>query len=175
MADFKTQDCMAVANYAIEYAKKKGKPVSNLHLQKILYFLQATFLVKNGENYPLMFGNFKKWDYGPVMKEVYDAYKENGAWGIENFSPNVNITNGKWEVLPPQNINLDDFKKEDLNLLNSTLDKLLCKNPWELVEKTHQQAPWKSYESEIHQHIHLEYTNEEIYNFFKENPKEMIY
>lgn len=169
-----TQEPMAVANYIINYAKEKDKPVTNLHLQKILYFLQAKFLIKNGENTPLMTGNFKKWDYGPVMKEVYDAYKNNGAWGIENYAPNVNITNEKWEVLPPQHLNLKDLDEQEVCLLNSTIDKLLEKNPWELVKITHEHAPWKDFEDEIHEHKPLEYDNKEIYDFFKENPKELM-
>ena len=49
--------------------------ITNLKLQKILYFVEAFSLIKNNKS------AFKEkilaWQYGPVIKEVYDTYKIN--------------------------------------------------------------------------------------------------
>ena len=38
-----------VAKYIIWYCKRQGYSISNLKLQKILYFVQASFLVNQGK------------------------------------------------------------------------------------------------------------------------------
>lgn len=46
-----------VAQYIIEHCNSIGKTISNLKLQKILYFVQAEFLVSKGN---LVFVNLLK-------------------------------------------------------------------------------------------------------------------
>ena len=45
MEKFELQSPMAVANFIIGVAKKEDKPVTNLKLQKVLFFLQGTILL----------------------------------------------------------------------------------------------------------------------------------
>ena len=73
---------MDVARYIIAefYSKDKeidegvSEGISNLKLQKLLYFCQAFSLAKLGK--PMFSGDIYAWKYGPVVKEVYEAYKE---------------------------------------------------------------------------------------------------
>ena len=44
--------------------------MTNLRLQKILYFIQAFSLISTG--HPLFKEDILAWQYGPVVKEVYD-------------------------------------------------------------------------------------------------------
>ena len=52
-----------VANYIIEYSNKKGYPINNLKLQKLLYFVNARNIVE-------MVALFlkKKWKNGNMVQ-----------------------------------------------------------------------------------------------------------
>lgn len=47
--------------------------ITNLKLQKILYFAQAYYLAKLGK--ALFSDEIKAWEYGPVVPKVYKKYK----------------------------------------------------------------------------------------------------
>lgn len=85
MTTKKTQySALDVAKYIIYLAsqnvidevngEKVYEGITNLKLQKILYFAQVHSLVKS--NKPLFEQDIKAWQYGPVVGEVYDAYKQ---------------------------------------------------------------------------------------------------
>lgn len=59
-------------NVAYYIVSKYGN-VTHLKLQKLLYYLKVWGVVA-GEN--LVDGKFKKWSYGPVNPDVYDAFKK---------------------------------------------------------------------------------------------------
>ena len=50
------------------------KEITQLKLQKMLYFIEAYYMVKY--NKPSLYKEeFYAWTYGPVCKEIYDKYK----------------------------------------------------------------------------------------------------
>ena len=55
---------------------KEREGITNLKLQKILYFAQAYYLAKLSR--PLFSEKIEAWEYGPVVPVVYDLYKKNG-------------------------------------------------------------------------------------------------
>ena len=55
--------------------------ITNLKLQKLLYYAQAYFLAK--KDTPLFEEDFLAWEHGPVIRKIYDKYKGNGANGIK--------------------------------------------------------------------------------------------
>ena len=59
-----------VAKYVINRSQEIDSPVSNLKLQKILFYIQAAMLVKLKK--PCFRDEIIAWTYGPVIKEVYD-------------------------------------------------------------------------------------------------------
>lgn len=61
-----------VAKYIITLCYKAGKPVSNLKLQKMLYFLWVDFYKKTGRM--LFRDNICAWQLGPVVPGVYYDY-----------------------------------------------------------------------------------------------------
>lgn len=61
-----------IARYIIDKCYREGKPVTNLHLQKILYFVQGEYYRKTKKF--LIEDDFLAWQYGPVLREVYDEY-----------------------------------------------------------------------------------------------------
>ena len=72
--------CKAVdlARYIVGKYAEEGRPVTNLHLQKMLFFAQASYCrASKGD---LLFDDeFEAWPYGPVIPSVYDEYSVCGA------------------------------------------------------------------------------------------------
>lgn len=111
-----------VARYVVYYYNYNGWAISNLKLQKILYFLQADFLVNEGE--PCFDEEIEAWDYGPVVPEIYHAYKFYGGNSIPCYEEGF----GGYIFRKPR------------------VDKMLIKcKPYsasQLVQATHAQKPW---------------------------------
>jgi uncharacterized phage-associated protein len=66
-------DSRGVANMLLDLADARGLRVTNLTLQKLLYFAHGQFLVTRG--LPLVDGYFEAWRYGPVHPTVYNSFK----------------------------------------------------------------------------------------------------
>lgn len=174
MTTIESQSPMAVANYVIEHAHKHNQIITNLHLQKILYFLQAATLVEFES--PIIKGDFSKWNYGPVMREVYSAYKDYGSAPIDDFAPNIDINDGDWTINEPQKIDTKIFADENIkSFIDNTISKLLSMNAWKLVDLTHEQDLWKNEEAKIVYHSANDYSNSEIKQYFEKNSKYQIW
>lgn len=111
-----------IAKYVINYEHSKKREITNLRLQKLLYFVQAKVLVETGS--PCFDDDMVAWDFGPVVPAVYYTYKIFGSWDIllNSASPAVS--------------------KEISSNMDSILD--YCKDypTFQLVEITHKQTPW---------------------------------
>lgn len=59
---------------------KEREGVTNLKLQKILYFAQVYFLAKIGK--PLFADPIEAWEFGPVVPNVYHKLKKHGSKAI---------------------------------------------------------------------------------------------
>ena len=114
-------NAIEVAKYVISYCTDLGAPISNLKLQKILYYLQVHY-VKNGS--VLFWEDFYAWQHGPVIPEVYYLFSGYGASKIQN-----------------RYITQID-RVTEVNIL-PIIEKLRNIAPWELVNMTHVQGgPW---------------------------------
>lgn len=139
-----------IARYIIERCKETNRQISNLKLQKILYFVQAEFLVAKNE--PCFEEPIEAWDFGPVVPSVYYEYRMFGGAEI----PRIGSSNVKGIISP-----------SDRKILNGIIDACSEYSASALVEITHNQTPWKmahefgSYNSVI--------TPESIKDYFKKD------
>ena len=117
---------LSVARYIIERCNSQNLVISNLKLQKILYFVQAEFLVVR--NRPCFAEEIEAWDFGPVVPEVYQEYKIFGGANI----PVIGRT------LRPTIVSRDDQE-----LINGIVDECARYSASALVDITHRQFPWK--------------------------------
>lgn len=137
---------LEVARFVIEYCRKNGLLMSNLKLQKVLYFIQAEFLVRNGE--PCFFERIEAWPFGPVVSNVYHEYK---TFGSSNIYSNLS--------------NFYDIAEEDRNIIKDIVKACNRFSATQLVELTHNQAPWKNAYNNGNRII----TNDSILEYFGEN------
>lgn len=114
-----------VAQYIIAYEASQNRTVSNLRLQKLLYFIQCVFFAVKKS--PCFSDELEAWAYGPVVPEVYRKYKVFGS----TFIPEP--TNNEKKFLP-----------QDVSLMKNMLDTCASRTTSTLVEISHNQAPWKN-------------------------------
>ena len=70
-----------IANYFLFKAQEEDQELlSNLKLQKLVYYAQGLHLVIYGA--PLFNEAIEAWQYGPVVPDLYHQYKKFGASGI---------------------------------------------------------------------------------------------
>lgn len=112
-------NALDVARYIIDYEATQGRTVSNLRLQKLLYFVQCVFLGILGR--ACFSDEIEAWDYGPVVPKVYRAYKEYGSTVIPALGQNS------------QNI---IAAGEDRDLINCILTTTAKRTTGELVDIT---------------------------------------
>src|SRR4051794_25170043 len=66
-------DARKIANLLLSEFDSKRFDVTNLKLNKILFFLHAFHLVRNSR--PLIKNHFEAWEHGPVVRVVYHEFK----------------------------------------------------------------------------------------------------
>lgn len=157
---------MDVANHIVKFFSVEERPITNLLLLKILYYLQSYYLVNTKER--LFKEDIEKWGYGPVEPIVYGYFKENGASPIKQPSPYMVVNNGTITVVDPKKQRLDNTDSSKIDEIALQLHEKFSDNPFKLVEITHAEPMWKNDESLIVNGYHnLKYTDEEIIQYFE--------
>lgn len=123
---------LEVAKYFLFLARSKnaGDTLSNLKLQKMLYYAQGYFLALHHK--PLFDEKIEAWEHGPVVREVYNAFKKYSSNSIP-FSEIDDFTTG-----------FISENKEALDLLPFIFNKYGSLGAWILRDKTHNETPWKN-------------------------------
>ncbi len=117
----------SVASYIVAEGMRIMHPVSNLQLQKILYYVQVHFLKKTGR--PFFDDDIEAWQFGPVIPTVYYRYAVFGPAPITIF-----------------NVPEIDLEEEERNDLNQIIREKAVLSPWAMVADTHQKGKaWDMY------------------------------
>lgn len=136
---------MDIARYVINYCIDKKKPISNLQLQKILYYIQAAFLVEEGK--PCFEEDIVRWRHGPVQKEVYNNFKGFIGGSIEEKQNEYieYIFNDDFSIKKVVRVfNENDINLKDKEIINKVINALIDIEAWDLVDRTHEEEPWKN-------------------------------
>ena len=124
MAKYKAID---IANMYIRLANDiQDNSIDNLKINKMLYYAQGWALVRLGR--PLFDESIQAWDYGPVIPEVYHAFKCCGKLSIKE----------PIDVFDESRLN-----SEELELLVDVYTAYGRYTGWALKEMTHEKgSPW---------------------------------
>lgn len=117
-------DALQIANEIILTAKENHQNITNLQLQKILYYIQGNFMRVFG--YKAFNEKILCWDYGPVVEDVWHKYN---IYGRSPLSPDNN-----------EHI----CSKQEINLITDVVSEKLALNIWKMVDDTHNEYPWKN-------------------------------
>ena len=128
-----------VSHYIIVYSNKKDYGVSNLKLQKLLYFVQAFFLINDCP--PCFDEKIEAWDFGPVVPEIYREYKRYGGMDIPTIDYYVKFD--KKNIWNTERIYYEDIiSDDDKEMIRAVVDKFAHCSATFLVNLTHNQDPW---------------------------------
>lgn len=119
-------NALDIANWFIARAQQDdafgvGDLITNLKLQKLLYYAQGAYLALKKE--PLFKEELEAWKHGPVIKKVYDEFKSYGANPITEH----------------KQVNLADEVTQVLEQVYQVFGQF---SAWKLREMTHQEEPY---------------------------------
>lgn len=126
----KPYDVNLIADYIIlRLDEDEGMSLSNVKLQKLLYYLQAWSLGIHKKRF--LNCDFEAWVHGPVVREIYDRFKNTKSLydlitkdDVENNNPTTTISN------------------RDIEFINFILDNYARFSGVELEYMTHKETPW---------------------------------
>lgn len=153
---------ISVAKYIINYSNSINSPISNLKLQKLLYYVQAAFLVEDDKK--CFDDEIVAWAFGPVVPEVYQVYRVCGRRNIpqQDDEKEAYLDFNKMKIAYR---NVQAIKEHDAEIIRKVVESYAeIKNPYELVRKTHEESPWENTE------INEEISCKKIKQFYTENP-----
>lgn len=105
---------------------EKGDIISNLKLQKLLYYVQGYHLAFFGQK--LFEDDLEAWTYGPVVPGVYHRFKDNRGLGI---------------LLTPQDCKEIELSTEVASMFGQVMTEYGKFSAIKLMEMTHRELPWK--------------------------------
>jgi len=70
----KRYDARGIANLILDRTDQAGRAISNMALNKLIYFSHAWFLVSFRR--PLVLQHFEAWQHGPLIQDVYHSFKK---------------------------------------------------------------------------------------------------
>ncbi len=106
-------------------ASDSGELISNMKLQKLLYYMQGFHLAYFGTS--LFDEEIEAWMYGPVVPCIYNEYK---GYGNNGINPKSDVT-----------VSLTD---EEEKLFNQVFDVYDEYSAIGLMNLTHKESPWRS-------------------------------
>jgi uncharacterized phage-associated protein len=93
-------DVRAVANLALDFAEEEGCSLSNMQINKLVYFLHVDLLALTGQ--PLVSAKIEAWEHGPVFRELYSQFKVHGDAPISGRATALSPQTGMPEVVRVQ-------------------------------------------------------------------------
>jgi len=118
-------DAREIANWFIERGAKAGRPCTIMSLLKLAYIAHGWYLEMYDK--PLFHNKIKAWQYGPVVVDIYRAFKKQGTTPRE--------IDGRFPVkIEPAD---QDFLEQIYNMYGNM-------PPFHLSELTHESGgPWE--------------------------------
>lgn len=128
-SDRRGYDVRSVANIVLRRAWAHGLKVSNLHLNKTLFFMHVDYL--RDFDGPLLSAKIEAWDYGPVFREIYTQFKVFKKTPISKLASRVSKETGELEIAD------DGIAAEEVDYLNNLADFYLKIPAGVLVDLSH--------------------------------------
>jgi uncharacterized phage-associated protein len=114
-----------VAQYFLSCSDERHEGVSNMKLQKLLYYSQGFHLAMHGCD-PLFKESIEAWGHGPVVRPVYETYRPCGKSSIKVHDP----------------IDPHDYPPEIREILDCVYRVYGGLTASRLRNMTHEEAPW---------------------------------
>jgi uncharacterized phage-associated protein len=128
---------IVISNELVKLANAEKIDITPMKLQKILYLANGISLKRR--NQKLINEKFEAWDYGPVVRSVYTAFKDFGANRITEPYDEL-ISTGGYSTTSPSSFVIDD---QDLSIIKEAWDNSKNLSAFTLSAWSHnKQSPW---------------------------------
>lgn len=119
-----------IANYIVSRRETQRYPLTNLRINKLLYFIQGWSLNKYKDG--VIRNHFEAWTYGPVIKTVYDELKIFESKEVNKYIKYLNYQRNLWEEIP-----FDDISHDHTFLIDGVLQEYAHVKTDRLVDMSH--------------------------------------
>ncbi|MCD0489985.1 DUF4065 domain-containing protein [Pedobacter sp. MC2016-14] len=103
----------------------QGEIISNLKLQKLLYYMQGFFIAVFDRK--LFENEIEAWQYGPVVREMYEHFR----------------TFGSGAITLTEDAEIASLTDEEHQLFKDVMDEYGQFSAIKLMNMTHEELPWK--------------------------------
>jgi uncharacterized phage-associated protein len=155
----------AVANELLSLADRDGRSLTQIEIQKLVYFSHGWHLALRDQN--LIEDPIEAWTYGPVVRRLYDAFKKFGSSQITEKAFDWSSSPGGGfsyciPVMQSDSLENDAYSRA---VVQSVWAKYGLIPPFKLVEITHLAgSPWQQARENGRKYI----PNTEIKAYFKQ-------
>ncbi|MFD2681197.1 Panacea domain-containing protein [Bacillus seohaeanensis] len=135
------------ADHVIAVSNKSANGISNLQLQKVMYFALGDYIKEYGIDSTvreIYTEPFQAWTYGPVVESEYHRYKKYGRFSIMDKG----TYNDQYEIF------------------NDYIVKYLGHSVNDLVEESHSHSTWYKNRQSILLQKNVEYRIQDLENDF---------
>ncbi|MGV3114140.1 Panacea domain-containing protein [Corynebacterium freneyi] len=116
-----------IAKWFVAWGEEQdADDVSNLKLQKLLYYAQGHYFAQYGRR--LFSDDLSAWQHGPVSEDVYHKLK---CYGKRPVDPDQFLADFDW----------DDYRDVEQFLIH-VWDRYAPFTAWALRNRSHREAPW---------------------------------
>lgn len=131
-----------VCRHVINYSNEHDYGISNLKLQKILYFIQAYFLANDETQTSCFDERIEAWDFGPVVPIAYREYKQYGSGDIPTVESYIMFNED--DIWKSNRVEFHDttITDKDKERIDRVVDMFSDYSATDLVSLTHKQSPW---------------------------------
>lgn len=113
----------------LDHLSEGNDGISNLKLQKLAYYAQGFYSAIYDK--PLFDNDIYAWAHGPVIRDLYHAYKNHGGNPIP----------------VPQDFEKNVLSQEEFDLIEEVYEVFGQYSAWKLRNMTHEESPWRNHES----------------------------
>jgi uncharacterized phage-associated protein len=125
-----------VCNFVLAHYDAQQFDLTNLRLNKLLFFVHAASLVTRQEG--LIRNHFEAWQYGPVIRPVFDAFKKHGDHWITEPARFLDYATGEHKPIP-----FDEISIADADLISDIFAEYSRFSTGQLVALSHEAGgPW---------------------------------
>ena len=120
-----TQPALYISKCLLKIADEgDNNDMTNMKLQKLLYYAQGTSIALYDRK--LFNEDIYKWQYGPVVPNVYHHYKIHGSG-----------------IIPASDVDLSTLDEKQIDILEDVYDFFGQFSAIKLMNLTHSESPWQ--------------------------------
>lgn len=142
-------DALTIAKWFIAWSEQTTESgLSNLKLQKLLYYAQGHYLTLKGR--PLFRDPIQAWSHGPVVPKIYREFRQFGG--------------DEFVLTEEDDFCWEDVDEETTQFLMKVWNTYGGLAAWRLRNMTHEEKPWREHFVDGGRNITI--TNESMRGYF---------